>query len=68
MARSSIYVGSFSVALWLIAHGHQPTGIVVDPASGKSRFIFPDTAQPAFDTYTEAKDALNKLIADQGGR
>jgi hypothetical protein len=69
MSSPSIYVNSFAVAMWLIAHGHYPTATLTDPANGKIRFVFPAAAQSAFDSYNVAKDALNRMVAGQtGGR
>ncbi len=67
---AQIYVDSFSVALWMYAHGFRPTGTVTNPATGKTKFVFPADAQSAYDSYTEAKDELNRLVAGRstGGR
>jgi hypothetical protein len=59
-----IYIDSFSIALWMYAHGYRPTGVVVNPANGKSKFIFPGEAQSAYESYNDAKDELNRLSGD----
>jgi hypothetical protein len=56
-----IYVDSFAVAMRMYAHGYRPLSAGLDPATGRTKFIFPGEAQSAYETYNTAKSTLNGL-------
>jgi hypothetical protein len=62
-----IYVDSFAVAMWMYAQGYRPLSAGLDPATGRTKFIFPGEAQSAYESYNTAKSALNGL-ATTGAR
>jgi hypothetical protein len=64
--HAHIYVDSFAIALWLYAQGFRPISAGLNPANGKTKFIFPADAQSAYESYMTAKDELNRLAYGAG--
>jgi hypothetical protein len=60
-----ISVDSFALAMWMYAKGYEPISAGLDPATGRSKFIFPGEAQAAVASYNAAKRALNILSGDR---
>jgi hypothetical protein len=63
-----IAVDSFAVALWLYGQGYRPVSAGINPATGRSQFLFPAEAQAAYKSYDEAKAALNLLSSGRTER
>jgi len=58
-----VVVRSFAAALWIVAHGLEPTSGAVDPDTGALQFIFPAAARVHLRTMTDAKARLNRIVS-----
>ncbi len=56
-----VVVRSFAAALWIVAHGIEPTSGAVDPDTGALQFIFPAEARTPLRSMVEAKARLNRM-------
>jgi len=58
-----VVVRSFAAALWIVAHGLEPTSGAVDPDTGALQFIFPTEARVHLRTMADAKARLNRIVS-----
>jgi hypothetical protein len=62
-STAPVVVRSFAAALWIVAHGLEPTSGAVDPDTGALQFIFPAEARTHLRSMADAKARLNRMVS-----